>query len=89
MDLQNVNTSAELLAETTEVVEMTLWQKLQKLMSIERSPEAQRDMLLYILLLVVLCVIGKVIYDLKEERRLKKEYAIYQQIRKDEETKER
>ena len=86
MDLQGVNTTTELLTETTE---LTLWQKLQKLMSIERTPEEQRDIILYILLMVVLCVIGKVIYDLKEERRLKKEYAIYQQIRKDEEAKER
>ncbi len=83
MDLQGVNTSAELLTETTE---LTLWQKL---MSIELTPEAQRDMLLYILLMVVLCVISKLIFDLKENRRLKKEYAIYQQIRKDEEAKER
>ncbi len=83
MDLQGVNTTTELLTETTE---LTLWQKL---MSIELTPEAQRDMLLYILLMVVLCVISKVIYDLKENRRLKKEYAIYQQIRKDEEAKER
>ncbi|MBQ7139835.1 MAG: hypothetical protein IJO39_12670 [Clostridia bacterium] len=83
MDLEGVNTSAELLTETTE---MSLWQKL---MSIELTPEAQRDIILYILLMVVLCVIGKVLYDLKEERRLKKEYAIYQQIRKDEEAKER
>ena len=86
MDLQGINTTTELLTETTE---LTLWQKLQKLMSIERTPEEQRDIILYILLMVVLCVIGKVIYDLKEERRLKKEYAIYQQIRKDEEAKER
>ncbi len=86
MDLQGVNTTTELLTETTE---LTLWQKLQKLMSIELTPEAQRDIILYILLMVVLCVISKVIYDLKEERRLKKEYAIYQQIRKDEEAKER
>lgn len=86
MDLQGVNTTTELLTETTE---LTLWQKLQKLMSIERSPEAQRDIILFILLIVVLCVIGKMLYDLKENRRLKKEYAIYQQIRKDEEAKER
>ena len=86
MDLQGINTTTELLTETTE---LTLWQKLQKLMSIERTPEEQRDIILYILLMVVLCVIGKVIYDLKEERRLKKEYAIYQQIRKDEEARER
>ena len=86
MDLQGVNTTTELLTETTE---LTLWQKLQKLLSIERTPETQRDIILFILLIVVLCVIGKMLYDLKEERRLKKEYAIYQQIRKDEEAKER
>lgn len=83
MDLQGVNANAELLTETTE---MTLWQKL---MSIELSPEAERDIVLYILLMVILCVISKVIYDLKENRRLKKEYAIYQQLRKDEEVEGR
>lgn len=83
MDLQGVNASAELLTETTE---MTLWQKL---MSIELSPEAERDIVLYILLMVILGVISKVIYDLKENRRLKKEYAIYQQLRKDEEVEGR
>lgn len=82
MDLQSVNTGAELLNETSELSEMSIWQKL---MSIEPSPEAIRDMCMYILLLVLLCAISKVIYDLKENRRLKKEYAIYQQLRKDEE----
>lgn len=82
MDLQSVNTGAELLNETSELSEMSIWQKL---MSIEPSPEAICDMCMYILLLVLLCAISKVIYDLKENRRLKKEYAIYQQLRKDEE----
>lgn len=82
MDLQSVNTGAELLNETSELSEMSIWQKL---MSIEPSPEAIRDMCMYILLLVLLCAISKVIYELKENRRLKKEYAIYQQLRKDEE----
>lgn len=82
MDLQSVNTGAELLNETSELSEMSIWQKL---MSIEPSPEAIRDLCMYILLLVLLCAISKVIYDLKENRRLKKEYAIYQQLRKDEE----
>ena len=86
MDLQSVNTNAELLTGTTEIAEMSIWQKL---MRIELTPEAQRDWLLLILLLVLMCAISKVIYDLKENRRLKKEYAIYQQIRKDEEAKER
>ena len=81
MDLSNINTSADLLTETTEITELTLWQKL---MSIERSQEAIRDIVLYVLLLVLLCAISKVIYDLKEERRLKKEYAAYQQRREDE-----
>lgn len=86
MDLQGVNTSAELLTETTEITELTLWQKL---MRIELSQEAVHDLIKYFLLMVILCVISKVLYDLKENRRLKKEYAIYQQLRKDEEAKER
>lgn len=86
MDLQGVNTSAELLTETTEITELTLWQKL---MRIELSQEAVHDLIMYFLLMVILCVIAKVLYDLKENRRLKKEYAIYQQLRKDEEAKER
>ena len=40
---------------------------------------------MYILLMVLLCAISKVVYDVKESRRLKKEFAEYQQRRKDEE----
>ncbi len=78
----DINTGAELLAETTEIVELTFWQKLAR---IELTPEAQRDLLTYILVMVLLCAISKVVYDIKESRRLKKEFAAYQQRRKDEE----
>ena len=78
----DINTGAELLAETTEIVELTIWQKLAR---IELTPEAQRDLLTYILVMVLLCAISKVIYDWKESRRLKKELAEYQQRRIDEE----
>ena len=82
MDLQSINTSAELLAATTEAVELTNWQKI---MRIALSPDALREIAMYILLMVLLCAISKVMYDVKESRRLKKEFAEYQQRRKDEE----
>ena len=82
MDLQSINTSAELLAATTEAVELTNWQKI---MRIALSPDSLREIAMYILLMVLLCAISKVVYDVKESRRLKKEFAEYQQRRKDEE----
>lgn len=82
MDLQSINISAELLAATTEVVELTNWQKI---MRIALSPDSLREIAMYILLMVLLCAISKVVYDVKESRRLKKEFAEYQQRRKDEE----
>lgn len=82
MDLQSINTSAELLAETTEATELTNWQKI---MRIALSPDSLREIAMYILLMVLLCAISKVVYDVKESRRLKKEFAEYQQRRKDEE----
>ena len=82
MDLQSINTSAELLAATTEVVELTNWQKI---MRIALSPDSLREIAMYILLMVLLCAISKVVYDVKESRRLKKEFAEYMQRRKDEE----
>ena len=82
MDLQSSNTSAELLAATTEAVELTNWQKI---MRIALSPDSLREIAMYILLMVLLCAISKVVYDVKESRRLKKEFAEYQQRRKDEE----
>ena len=81
MDLQSINTSAELLAATTEAVELTNWQKIIR---IALSPDALREIAMYILLMVLLCVISKVVYDVKESRRLKKEFEAYQQRRKDE-----
>lgn len=77
----DINTGAELLTETTEIVELTFWQKLAR---IELTPDAQRDLLMYILVLVLLCAISKVVYDVKERRRLKKEFAAYEQRRSDE-----
>ena len=82
MDLQSINTSAELLAATTEAVELTNWQKI---MRIALSPDALREIAMYILLMVLLCAITKVVYDVKESRRLKKEFAEYMQRRQDEE----
>ena len=82
MDLQSINTSAELLAATTEAVELTNWQKI---MRIALSPDSLREIAMYILLMVLLCAISKVVYDVKESRRLKKEFAEDQQRRKDEE----
>ena len=82
MDLQSINTSAELLAATTEAVELTNWQKI---MRIALSPDALREIAMYILLMVLLCAISKVVYDVKESRRLKKEFAEYMQRRKDQE----
>ena len=76
MDLQ----SAELLAATTEVAELTNWQKI---MRIALGPEALREIAMYILLMVLLCAISKVVYDVKESRRLKKEFAEYMQRRAD------
>ena len=81
MELQSVNTSAELLAATTEIAEMTNWQKIVR---IAFSPDALREMAMYALLMVLLCAISKVVYDIKESRRLKKEFEAYQQRRKDE-----
>ena len=78
MDLQ----SAELLSATTEVAELTNWQKI---MRIVLSPDSLREMAMYILLMVLLCAVSKVVYDIKESRRLKKEFEAYQQRRKDEE----
>ena len=78
MDLQ----SAELLAATTDVVELTSWQKI---MRVAFSPDALREIAIYVLLMVLLGAISKVVYDIKENRRLKKEFAAYQQRREDEE----
>lgn len=82
MNVQEISTGTELLLETTGTAELSFWQKLMRLAI---SPEAQRDLLMYVLLMVFLCAVGKVVYDIKEERRLKKEFAEYQQRRADEE----
>lgn len=81
----DINSGAGLLTETTEIVELTFWQKLAR---IELTPDVQRDLLLYILVLVLLCAISKVVHDIKERRRLKQEFAEYQQRRSDEAAEE-
>lgn len=81
----DINSGAGLLTETTEIVELTFWQKLAR---IELTPDAQRDLLMYILVLVLLCAISKVVHDVKERRRLKQEFAEYQQRRSDEAAEE-
>ena len=86
MDLQSINTSAELLAATTEAVELTNWQKIIR---IALSPDALREIAMYILLMVLLCAISKVVYDVKESRRLKNEFEEYQQLRVDQEAEEK
>ena len=86
MDLQSINTSAELLAATTEAVELTNWQKI---MRIALSPDSLREIAMYILLMVLLGAISKVVYDVKESRRLKKEFAEYQQLLVDQEAEEK
>lgn len=48
-------------------------------------PEWIQDLWKYILVMVILCTISKIVYDWKENRRLKKEFAAYQQRRADEE----
>lgn len=81
----DINSGAGLLTETTEIAELTFWQKLAR---IELTPDAQRDLLMYILVLVLLCAISKVVHDIKERRRLKQEFAEYQQRRSDEAAEE-
>ncbi len=82
MDLQGINTGAELLTETTEIAELSIWQKIAR---IEPTPDMVRDMVMYLLVMVLLCVLAKIVYDWKESRRLKKEFAEYMQRKAEEE----
>ena len=47
-------------------------------------PEYITDAITYVLVLLLLCLLSKIVYDLKENRRLKKVWADYVQRRKDE-----
>lgn len=47
-------------------------------------PEFINDAIIYVLVIVLLCLLSKVVYDLKENRRLKKVWADYVQRRQDE-----
>lgn len=48
-------------------------------------PEYINDAIIYVLVLVLLCVLSKIVYDLKENRRLKKVWEAYVQRRNDDE----
>ena len=48
-------------------------------------PEYITDAIIYVLVLVLLCVLSKIVYDLKENRRLKKVWEAYVQRRNDDE----
>lgn len=56
-----------------------------ELKDIKIYPEWIQDLWKYILVMVLLCAVSKIMYDWKENRRLKKEFAAYQQRREDEE----
>lgn len=47
-------------------------------------PEYITDAIIYVLVLMLLCALSKIVYDLKENRRLKKVWADYVQRRTDE-----
>ncbi len=47
-------------------------------------PEFINDAIIYALVIVLLCLLSKVVYDLKENRRLKKVWEDYVQRRQDE-----
>lgn len=48
-------------------------------------PEYITDAIIYVLVLVLLCVLSKIVYNLKENRRLKKVWEAYVQRRNDNE----
>ena len=52
---------------------------------IKLYPELINDVLMYICVIALLCVISAMLSKWKENRRLKKEFAAYQQRRADEE----
>lgn len=52
--------------------------------NINIAPEVIADAVLYVLIGVLLCAVSKIVYDWKEKRRLKKEFAAYQQMKEDE-----
>ncbi len=47
-------------------------------------PELIEDLLLYILVAVLLCLVCKAVHDWKEKRRLRREFAAYQQQKAEE-----
>ena len=51
---------------------------------IKFSPEFIEDVIMYILVAVLLCLVSKAIFDWKEKKRLEKEVAEYHQMKEDE-----
>lgn len=47
-------------------------------------PELIEDALVFLLVAILLCLVCKIIYDWKEKRRLRREFAAYQQQKADE-----
>lgn len=48
-------------------------------------PELINDVIMYVCVIALICVISAMLFKWKEKRRLKKEFAAYQQRREDEE----
>lgn len=51
-------------------------------------PELINDVIMYVCVIALICVISAMLSKWKERRRLKKEFAAYQQRRKDEEAEQ-
>ncbi|MBE5797556.1 MAG: hypothetical protein E7327_09310 [Clostridiales bacterium] len=48
-------------------------------------PELIMDVIIYVAVFVIVIILSKVLWTLKEERRLRKEYKVYEMMRNDEE----
>ena len=51
-------------------------------------PELINDVIMYVCVIALICVISAMLSKWKEKRRLRKEFAAYQQRRKDEEAEQ-
>ena len=52
--------------------------------NIEVSPDYIIDLVVFLVLAVVLIIVSKWLWELRERRRLKKEFAVYQTLKDDE-----
>ncbi|MBR3765255.1 MAG: hypothetical protein IKK57_12000 [Clostridia bacterium] len=52
--------------------------------NIEVSPDYIIDLVVFLLLAVVLIIVSKWLWELRERRRLQKEFAVYQTLKDDE-----